>query len=547
MVVDFDSKLTELAADILRDAAQVYDRSDIEVLPSGMNPVTTALNAGGYGSLEGTGSFQAITGAFQAITGSFNAIGHEADLTARLTLKRLFRIPSRLPAVRLPLPDELAAAARSAPLMVALESLASWLGRDGRPVTADERLSAADEADAVRCTGIPLDYLPLLWRHALVSGWFELVGGSRQRRNRAVIGQAAYHWADGDATSALHVWAVLFASVLATTLSVVAGQAPDAARKLNFQGQGVALAVMLFLARRTGLSTDEVRELVRDGAIGQRPADRARRAWDAWVRDQGDPALRLLGELAALGAVSVPRDGRGDVALTPLALWALRKQFGLDNISVPLIRTPTELLSASDLVALCEGASEADLTAEFTVWLGRRGADRAARELLDIAAFGDARSRLTAVNLVRRIGPQAYQAWRDAMSLPELRGYARIALLAMAGDLPAGALPRDLEPSPEDLTWMATDLLALACGDEEPDEEQLAEQFTQAVPPGEESRIFSLMSRSPHPDVERVLEVLGEYHPDRRVARSARKAARVAAKKRPVPRPKRAPAHSRGR
>jgi len=37
---------------------------------------------------------------------------------------------------------------------------------------------------------------------------------------------------------------------------------------------------MLFLARRAGLSLAEVTELVINGAMGDRPSSRARRAWD---------------------------------------------------------------------------------------------------------------------------------------------------------------------------------------------------------------------------------------------------------------------------
>jgi hypothetical protein len=60
----------------------------------------------------------------------------------------------------------------------------------------------------------------------------------------------------------------------------------------------------------------------------------------------------------------------------------------------------------------------------------------------------------------------------------------------------------------------------------------VAAQFREAVPLGEESWIFDLMSRSSHPDVVQVLTVLGRRHPDRRVARYARRAAQAAARSR---------------
>ena len=52
-----------------------------------------------------------------------------------------------------------------------------------------------------------------------------------------------------------------------------------------------------------------------------------------------------------------------------------------------------------------------------------------------------------------------------------------------------------LDPDPEDLTWVATDLLALACGEQDPDPERIAEQFRDAIPRGEESSIFGLMAK----------------------------------------------------
>jgi hypothetical protein len=52
------------------------------------------------------------------------------------------------------------------------------------------------------------------------------------------------------------------------------------------------------------------------------------------------------------------------------------------------------------------------------------------------------------------------------------------------------------------------------------------------VPAGEEEWIFAQMSQGKHPDVVRVLTVLGRNHPDRRIARDARKAAQRASARR---------------
>jgi hypothetical protein len=198
----------------------------------------------------------------------------------------------------------------------------------------------------------------------------------------------------------------------------------------------------------------------------------------------------------------------------------------LDGIAIPLLRS-TSPMTAATFVAFAEGVSEAEDEAEFASWVAARGPYRAARELLAFAAFRRPRPRLAAVNLVHRIGPATHMAWREALQRPELRGYARIALAARV----TGSATPDLDPDPDDLTAVATDLLALACGDEDPDSQEMAAQFSYAVPEGQESWVFALMSQSSHPDVAKALTALGWFHPDRRIAKEARRAARGARRK----------------
>ena len=536
--MDSDATLTDLAAEILRDSIEVYAQAGL----LGYNPVLAGWNSGAFGGLEMTSSFQVLTGSFQALTGSFptatgafRTLGQDSGAN-QATLKRVFRLPRRLPGVRLPPALELARAARSAPLMMKLEALAGWLGRDGRFVDAEDVLHEEDAADAARSIGLRPDLFPYLWEYALVSGWFELIDepDGREQRSRVVHGRTGDRWANGDVPGTLHVWAAVFAAVLASALNVSADLAPDAAWRLNFDGLGVALAVMLFLARGTGLTGTDANDIVREGAIGDRPTRKLQRAWDAWVRRFGDPADRLLSELAAMHAVVLPRNRNSAVSLTPLAQWALREQFMLDKITVPVVETsaqPTQM-SVADLIVLADGISDIDFNAAYTTWLHRRGPERAAQELLLYAGSASPRARLTVVNLVRRIGRPAGQAWLSAMQRPQLRGYARIALSMMAADLPESSLPLILNPDPEDMDGVAADLLALVdeADDAAPDPERIADLFAEVIPPGEEGWVFGLMARSSNPDVRRMLDMVATYHPDRALAKDARKAARAAAK-----------------
>ncbi|MGD0699934.1 MAG: hypothetical protein ABSA02_08630 [Trebonia sp.] len=574
MSANYDAELSQLAAEILREAVQVYGLSDPGQWLA--NPVLAAWNTNMFGGLAPTTSFAAVTGsfaaatgsfapltgsmltsaesrpaptgAFKAFTGAFRAIADAPPPPPPITLKRVFRLPSRLPGVRLPPDAELAAMARSSPAMAGLDALARWLGRDGRLVSQTDALPAADAADAAGRLGIRPQYLSFLWEYALTSGWFELIDADDQKRTWAVIGRTAWRWTDGDDLGAMRVWATVFATVLATALDVAADADLSAARKLTFDGQGPALAVMLFLARPDGLTQTQVEDLVRDSAIGERPTARTRRAWDAWVRQHGDPAHLLLGELAAIRAVYPPRRAGDGIILTPLALWALREQFARDEISVPLLAEPGPRMTAASLVALSSSVSEAEFETDLAAWMRGRDPDRAAREVLAFAAFGGPQDRLDAVRVAGRLGMVALRAWRDAMQRPELRGYARIALAQLAANPAAARLGPLPEPAPDDMIWLATDFLAVASEPGGLDSDEFATLLAKVMPESQQGWVIALMARSSNPEVVAFLDLLSNYYPDRKVARDARRAARAAGKNRDAAaRNVRVPARAAGR
>jgi hypothetical protein len=533
MPVDYDANLTTLAADIFRAELRVYDKSDFERWIDVIS-VLAGWNAGMIGNGRTTGAFLAATGGFPVVTGALIAAMETSS--ADVTFTKVFHLPNRLPGLRLPAGAELAHVARSARMVTRLEALTRWLGQDGRLVTATGNLPLMDAAQAATSVGVEYHYVSYLWKYALASGWIELCQAADDSLTVAKVGPTAGRWAEGDDAGALHVWAATFAAVLATTFEVAASASPQAVRHLGFQGSGVAAVMMLFLARRTGFTLAKVNALVKDEVIGGRPRSRARKAWDAWVAEHGHPARWLLSELADLCAVTVP-EGRDEAfGLTPLAQWAFRVQLRMEGIEIPLLKPVATIeMSAASIVALREAVMEAQFDLEFAGWLAARGVDRGARDLLIFAAFSDSQSRLAAVNLVRRIGPGARDAWRDAMERPELRGYARMALASSEDDLPR---------HPDDFSWVATDMLAMASRQEGPDPEQIAALFADAVPEGAEKWLLGLMSHSSHPDVARVLTMLGDHHPNRRVARDARKAARIIRKYRSAHSPAHVRAHA---
>ena len=193
-------------------------------------------------------------------------------------------------------------------------------------------------------------------------------------------------------------------------------------------------------------------------------------------------------------------------------------------------------LSGAELLAMAAGVTDAEFEAEADAWTESRGTDAAARELLELAAAAGPGERMLAVAAVTRIGAPAEPAWRDSLAVPQLRAYAKVALAQLSGldidDAGAVDLPAELEMTPEDLAWVATDLLALAIDEEFPDPDYLAISFREAVPAGREQMLFEGMARGEHPDTVEVLNHLGEYHPDKQVAKAARTAAHKASSRR---------------
>jgi hypothetical protein len=424
------------------------------------------------------------------------------------------------------------------------------VGKDGREVDEDGDLTADGLAEAVLTLGIEEEDLVFLWEYALGVEW--LVFDSEDE-DRVVPGETAEDWASGEDERVFAAWASTLAAVLGETLALYgpepdedydeesAGEGEDDEEEpeFDFSGQGMALAILMFLARREGLDVDEFAEVLWENAAGGHDEDdeeaheEIAEARAEWESAYGDAARLLLDKLKETLAVTEDDEL---VRLTPLALAALHEQLVEAGVEIPLLPQTAAELSGTELLAMAAGVTDADFEAEVDGWTAARGTDAAARELLELAAEADPGERMLAVAAVTRIGEPAEPAWRDSLAVPQVRAYAKVALAQLSGadsdgDAPAD-LPAELELTPEDLAWVATDLLTLAIDEEYPDPEYLAVSFREAVPAGREQMLFDGMARSAHPDTEDVLTHLGEYHPDRQIAKAARTAAHKAASRR---------------
>jgi hypothetical protein len=456
-----------------------------------------------------------------------------------IDIKEALGLPDALPPIRLqPLPD-LAARARTAPVARQLAALAEWVGKDGREVDEDGDLTDDDLADVTADLGVDAEDFAFLWEYALAVEWLVF---DPEDEDRIIPGETADDWAANDDESVFAAWSSTLAAVLGETLVLYGPDLDNEADEdaeggeddeaFDFAGQGMAIAILLFLARREGLTAEEFAEVLWENAAGGHDEDDEDAHEDIaeeraeWEAEYGDAAGLLLGKLR--DTLAITEDG-GLIRLTPLALAALHEQLVEAGVEIPLLPQTAAELSGAELLGMAAGITDAEFETEVAGWTAARGGEAAARELLELAAEAEPGERMLAVAAVTAIGEPAAPAWRDSLAVPQVRAYAKVALALLSGVDPEGDepadLPAELEMTPQDLAWVATDLLTLAIDDEFPDPEYLAVSFREAVPAGREQMLFEGMAAGVHPDTTEVLVHLGEYHPDKQIAKAARTAA----------------------
>jgi len=457
-----------------------------------------------------------------------------------IDIKDALGLPDSLPPIRLLPVPELAAQARTAPVARQLAALAEWVGKDGREVDEAGDLTPEGQSEAIAALGVDADELAFLWECALSVEWLVF---DDDDESRVTPGETADDWASGADEQVLGAWTLTLSAVLGETLEFYGPdldeEDDEEEPEFDFAGQGMAMVILLFLARREGLTVEEFGEVLWENAAGGHDEDdeeaheEIAEARAEWEEAHGDAARLLLDKLKDTLAVTEDDEL---VRLTPLALAALHEQLVEAGVEIPLLPQTAAELSGAELLAMAGGVTDAEFEAEVDGWTAARGADAAARELLDLAATAEPGERMLAVAAATRIGAPAEAAWRENLAVPQVRAYAKVALAQLSGIDPEDTgpvdLPEELEMTPEDLAWVATDLLTLAIDEEFPDPEYLAISFSEAVPAGREQMLFEGMARGEHPDTVEVLTHLGEFHPDKQIAKAARSAAHKAVSRR---------------
>ncbi|MFI6206753.1 hypothetical protein ACIBAI_10145 [Streptomyces sp. NPDC051041] len=462
---------------------------------------------------------------------------------------------STLPPVRLRPEAELARDALSTPLLSRAARLARWAGPDTRVDAGgglvDEQLPAA--AEVLGLSGRDATaYAGEAWRIAVDTGLVEIVD---QEEGTVAPGKDLALLTGGSPQDVLGVWLDALEAVLADAsvpdLDGLA-DAVDEDGRIDFSAlqwdpeaeaeflDGVlgnlylltvdqdgpgdapvplpALAASVLVPGDMREPTNDVLEQVSDammrlddqfrllepaGLVQYQPVDEALRAGDAEE------------EAAVADDTDVSRYGM--VRLTPLGRYGLRARLLEAGFEAPAVGD----LADKGADALLDGTAAfppAAAQAETEQWLARRRPLDAARELLAAARGSDPGAplrRLRCQQALSLVGAEAEPALREVLDDPELGGLARVWLTEHgARDVPA--------PSQEMVFWLTVDTVAAQLAAEGNSEELSALVRGLAQ---QHSGFFAAAWRVDHPATAEVLEAMGRLHPDKRIAKEARKAA----------------------
>ncbi|MFE9179130.1 hypothetical protein ACFYN5_23115 [Streptomyces sp. NPDC007126] len=461
---------------------------------------------------------------------------------------------STLPPARLRPEAELARDALSAPVLARAARLARWAGPDTRvdaggglveeqlPAAAEQLGLSGDDAAA---------YASEAWRIAVDTGLVEIT----DEEAGTVTAGEDLALLTGSPQDVLGVWLTALEAVLADASvpdldDLVDAMAeggevdlssldwdPDAESEfldgvlgnlylltVGEDGPGdapvplPALAASVIVPSDMGEPSNEVLEQVSDammrlddqfrllepvGLVEYQPVDEALMA-DA----DEEPA-------APVDEADVTRYGM--VRLTPLGLYGLRARLLDAGFDAPAVGD----LADKGADALLDGTAPfppAAAHAETELWLAGRGPLDAARELLAAARGSDPGAplrRLRCQQALSLLGAEAEPALREVLDDAELGGLARVWLTEHgARDVPA--------PPQEMVFWLTIDTVAAQLAAEGNSEElrALVEGLAQ-----QHSGFFDTAWRVEHPATPDVLEAMGRLHPDKKIAKEARKAA----------------------
>ena len=377
----------------------------------------------------------------------------------------------RPPAVRLAPRDELAAAARVAPLLRAARDLVQWAA-DRPGLSAADALAAADEL------GMTREETEAAW---LVAAGAGLLGEPDSTPPADILSA-------GNPDEVLTLWTDALSALCAAEL--------DGLVTALYTAGGPVRIDALFEAYQTARQQAPVGG-PQDGAdvVGLSAA---------------------LETLADLGAVDLGTDedaGVLTVRLSRLGTWGVHGRLRERGWQLPVAGQLAADEAAVLLAALADYDAE-EGEAEIASWLGHRSAAAAAAELLDAARQGSPGLRGAAFAVLDRVGGEAVPAVRAALGDAVLRPHAVVWLRDHGEQAELGR---------GDQEWLLVDLGAGLLEEAEP--AGVVAELLPELPSGGQAELVAGLWEVEHPGLIGLLTALGEHHGDPAVAKAARKAA----------------------
>ncbi|MBL1086432.1 hypothetical protein JK359_31455 [Streptomyces actinomycinicus] len=462
---------------------------------------------------------------------------------------------SPLPPVRLHPEAELARAALSTPLLSRAARLARWAGPDTR-VDAGGGLAEEQLPAAAELLGLAGDdaaaYASEAWRVAVDAGLVEIVD---EEAGTVRAGEELTLLTGGSPRDVLTVWLSALETVVADASVPDLDDLVDAldeGGEVDFASldwdpeaeaeflDGVLGNLYLLTASEDGPGGDAVplpalaASMIVPDDMGEPTNDVLEQVSDAMMRL--DDQFRMLEPVGLVEYQPVDEGLMGDageepaapvddtdvsrygmVRLTPLGVYGLRARLLDAGFTAPAVGE----LADKGADVLLDGTArfgQSAARAETEQWLARREPLASARELLTAARGADAGAplrRLRCQQALSLMGTEAEPALREVLADPELGGLARVWL----SERGAAGVPA---PSQDMVFWLTIDTVAAQLQAEGNSEE------LQALVEGlaaQHSGFFAAAWRVDHPATADVLEAMGRLHPDKKVAKEARKAA----------------------
>jgi len=462
-------------------------------------------------------------------------------------------MPATLP-VRLPDEAELAAAARLVLPLRQARALADWVG--DTPVSRAEgfrspraRLDAAQSLGLIASDGTVtaeiVDRLEWLYEVAYHAGYlhaedhFTLIHRNEDRPPGDGTGGMDDLADDEILTDWKGALDALFAHGLER--AVPDGSNP---KPLQFHGTGAYPLLRLLQlggSASAGAVSEEIFATVTEGL----PATHARQRWTEWTAKHGDPTRVFLRLAADLGAVTLDGEDSEVVTLTPLGALTLIKVLKIDTEQLP----DAAAMTAHQLIICRMGMGDEAFGRELAGWLAVRQEAGTVREILNALSDipeGDYGYLITGLRIAAGIDGDTEAAWREAATAPpddRVRPFAIAELSRRAGRSPWRESAQGLEFLDCDAVVMASHTILASyaltgrTARGEGIRRALDEAAELATGSASTAELFERMWRSRHAVAEHTLDVIGEWHPDKKTAKAARTAAMKATSSRRSRRP----------